>query len=73
MYKINIYSALLIVSLSFSSCHDDLLNPIPESVLTTANAFNSAKDINLAVLGVYNRLQARQKLAYWTSVRKTLN
>ena len=64
MYKINIYSALLAVSLAFSSCHDDLLNPIPESVLTTANAFNSAKDINLAVLGVYNRLQARLPTDY---------
>lgn len=41
------------------SCHDQLLNPEPSSVLTTANFYNSASDINVAVLGTYNRLQSR--------------
>lgn len=60
MNKIRIYiTSALIVALSLASCHDDMLNPVPESVLTTANAFNKASDMDLAVLGVYSRLQAR--------------
>lgn len=51
--------SLLIVSFAIGGCHDELLNPVPESITTTANAFNSAKDIDLAILGVYNRLQSR--------------
>lgn len=52
-------STLLCVALSLGSCHDELLNPVPESILTTANAFNLAKDVDLAVLGIYSRLQSR--------------
>lgn len=60
MYKNKFYiTSLLFMALSLGSCHDDLLNPVPESILTTANAFHSAKDIDLAVLGIYNRLQSR--------------
>lgn len=50
---------LLIVVFTATSCHDDLLNPVPESILTTANAFKTENDIDLAVLGIYNRYQAR--------------
>ena len=57
-YKLNILSTFAIL-LSFTSCHDDLLNPIPESLLTNVNAFENSTDLDLAVLGIYNRLQSR--------------
>lgn len=46
------------MTLLLGACHDELLNPIPESVLTTKNFFNTAKDMDMAVLGIYNRLQS---------------
>ncbi|GAA4440664.1 RagB/SusD family nutrient uptake outer membrane protein [Ravibacter arvi] len=49
----------LALTLSLTSCEDLLLNPIPESVLTTTNAFSNARDIELGVFGVYSRLQSR--------------
>lgn len=60
--KVNkIYTAgLLALTLTLSGCHDSLLNPTPESVLTSANYYQTAKDMDLAVLGVYNRLQSRK-------------
>lgn len=41
------------------SCHDQLLHPEPSSVLTTANFYNSASDVDAAVLGIYSRLESR--------------
>ena len=55
IYKISI----LLVAAALGACHDELLNPVPESVLTNVNAFNTAKDMNLAVLGVYATYQDR--------------
>lgn len=55
LYKISLVAALL----SLGACHDELLNPVPESVLTTVNAFNTANDLDLAVLGVYSRYHSR--------------
>lgn len=55
---------LLGLSLLLASCHDELLNPVPESLLTTANAYSNAKDLDLAVLGVYEALQARLPTDY---------
>lgn len=60
MNKIYIYvTGLLCMALSLTACHDELLNPVPESIATTDNAYNTSKDINLAVLGIYNRYQVR--------------
>src|SRR5690606_12046891 len=50
--------------LLLASCHDELLNPVPDSLLTTANAYSNAKDLALAVLGVYEALQARLPTDY---------
>lgn len=60
MYK-NKFNIVLLLFLGFffGSCEKKLLNPVPESILTTVNAFNTAKDLDLAVLGVYNSLQSR--------------
>ena len=52
------------MALSLGACHDQLLNPVPESVLTTANAFNKASDLNLAVLGIYSAYQSRLPTDY---------
>jgi len=58
--KFNI-TILILLSAAFllGSCEKSLLRPVPESVLTTANAYNTAKDMDLAVLGIYNSLQSR--------------
>lgn len=55
---------LLLSSLTFNACHDELLNPVPESTLTTANAFETAADLDLAVLGVYQSYQGRISTDY---------
>lgn len=57
-------SGLLAAIVFFASCTDQLLNPQPESILTTSNAYNTAKDINLATLGIYNNYQARIQTDY---------
>ena len=65
MYKNKLYiKGLLLMALSLGACHDQLLNPVPESVLTTANAFNKASDLNLAVLGIYSAYQSRLPTDY---------
>lgn len=60
LYKISLVAALL----SLGACHDELLNPVPESVLTTVNAFNTANDLDLAVLGVYSTYHSRVQTDY---------
>ncbi len=65
MKKNKIYiSTLLVASLSLGACHKDLLEPVPESILTTINFYKSAKDLDQAVLGVYSKLQARKPTDY---------
>lgn len=60
MLKNRLYKIWILLSvLALGSCHDELLNPVPESVLTTVNAFNTASDLDLAVLGVYASYQDR--------------
>jgi len=61
--KFNI-PALLVLIFFMSSCEKDLLNPVPKSILTTVNAYNSAKSMNLSVLGTYSSLQARVPTDY---------
>ncbi|PTX18876.1 putative outer membrane starch-binding protein [Pontibacter mucosus] len=56
--------AALCLALALSSCHDELLEMTPPSALTEVNAFNNAKDLDLAMLGVYNRLQVRKPNDY---------
>lgn len=60
IYRISLVAALL----SLGACHDELLNPVPESVLTTVNAFNTANDLDLAVLGVYSNYHNRVQTDY---------
>jgi starch-binding outer membrane protein, SusD/RagB family len=55
---------ILVTVLALGACHDELLNPVPESILTSANAFNTANDLNLAVLGVYAAYQDRIPFDY---------
>ena len=55
---------MLVMILGLGSCHDELLHPVPESVLTTVNAFNTANDMDLAVLGVYSTYQDRAQTDY---------
>lgn len=62
--KTTLYSILVSGLIILNGCHDSLLNPIPESVLTESNYYNTSSDINLAVLGIYNRLQSRKPSDY---------
>ncbi len=61
MKKINkIYqAAALIFLLPLGACENTLLYPVPESVLTSSNAFENARDIELGVFGAYSALQSR--------------
>lgn len=60
MFNKKLSVVFIVIGLFFlGACEKKLLYPVPESILTTANAFNTAKDLDLAVLGVYNSLQAR--------------
>ena len=60
MYKNKFYIiGLVSIALFLGACDKQLLYPVPESILTTANAFNTAKDLNLAVLGIYSAYQSR--------------
>jgi hypothetical protein len=66
MYRFK-YSVIGIVTgvvLLSTSCEKELLHPVPPSILTTVNAFNDAKSMNLAVLGAYNSLQSRIQSDY---------
>ena len=56
--------SVLMLAFALGGCHDELLNPVPESVLTNVNAFNTAKDMNLAVLGAYTPYQDRIQYDY---------
>src|SRR5690606_37250589 len=62
-YIYRLFAFCTIVGMTIS-CHDQLLEPVPESVLTTANAFVSAKDVDLGVLGIYTGLQAKVQRDY---------
>ena len=65
MLKNKLYKIwILVMAFALASCHDELLNPVPESVLTNVNAFNKASDLNLAVLGVYATYQDRIPFDY---------
>ncbi|QNL49285.1 RagB/SusD family nutrient uptake outer membrane protein [Olivibacter sp. SDN3] len=57
----NTYLGLFLL---FCGCHDNLLNPTPESILTETNYYNTSKDIDLAVLGIYNSYQSRKPTDY---------
>ena len=65
MLKNKLYKIwIVVVALALGACHDELLNPVPDSVLTNVNAFNKASDLNLAVLGVYASYQDRIPFDY---------
>lgn len=53
-----------VLTLLLSACHEQLLEPVSESVLTSNNAYNTAQAIDLGVLGVYNSVQAKVQKDY---------
>lgn len=62
--KYSLIGILVGAGILMSSCEKELLHPVPPSVLTTVNAFNDAKSMNLAVLGAYASLQSRVQSDY---------
>lgn len=55
---------LLLTTLSLGACQKELLEPTPESVLTTLDFYKISKDIDQAVLGIYSRFQTRKPTDY---------
>lgn len=51
---------VLLLGLSLSSCHDQLLELTPPSELTEVDFYQTADDINRAVLGIYHNLKSRK-------------
>lgn len=45
---------------AFTSCHRDLLNPVPQTSVTDASAFSTASRIQGQVLGLYSALKSGQ-------------
>jgi len=59
MFKKLYTKGLLLVTLIMTgACTDDLINLVSESTLTTINFFKTAKDMDLAVLGIYSNYQS---------------
>jgi len=56
IYIRGLLSATLIMT---GACTDDLINLVSESTLTTTSFFNTSKDMDLAVLGIYSNYQSQ--------------
>lgn len=57
------YTAILIMAICVSSCKK-IIELTPDSELTTAQYFKNARDMDLAVLGIYSNYQARKQTDY---------
>lgn len=58
------YIASLIIAMGASSCSKNIIELTPDSELTTAQYFKTAKDMDLAVLGIYSNYQTRRQTDY---------
>ncbi|MGV3641470.1 MAG: RagB/SusD family nutrient uptake outer membrane protein [Adhaeribacter sp.] len=50
---------LTALALSLGACDDQVIDLLPESVLTEGNFYKTAQDLEGSVLGIYSRYQAR--------------
>ncbi len=48
---------IAVLSVSFFSCSDDFLEPVPTSVLSDANYFNTPEEVESAVINIYDGIQ----------------
>ncbi|HEV7330906.1 MAG TPA: RagB/SusD family nutrient uptake outer membrane protein [Flavisolibacter sp.] len=65
MKKNNFYiGSFLLLALSMGSCKKEFLHPEPDSILTTANFFKTANDLDQATIATYSRYQARKPFDY---------
>ena len=55
------YTASLIITMGTSSCSKNIIELTPDSELTTAQYFKTAKDLDLAVLGIYSTTKQEDK------------
>jgi hypothetical protein len=64
--KRNIYikMSIVLLALSTGACNKNLTEITPDSVLTTTDYYKTAKDIDLAVLGIYSSYQTRKPTDY---------
>ncbi|WP_372634964.1 RagB/SusD family nutrient uptake outer membrane protein [Fodinibius sp.] len=59
MNKYSLYIVLLVLISGLTACHDSVTDLKPESELTEANFYQTAADMERAILGVYNGYQQR--------------
>ncbi|SHG60624.1 Starch-binding associating with outer membrane [Fodinibius roseus] len=64
MNKYSIYIVLLVLISGLTACHDSVTDLKPQSELTEANFYQTADDMERAVLGVYNAYQ-QQYPRHW--------
>lgn len=57
MKKVKLFIATLFLTFGFTACQDGVTNLTPESSLTEVNFFQTADDMERAILGVYNQYQ----------------
>lgn len=64
--KRNIYIqiGIVLLTLSMGACNKELTELTPDSELTTTDYYKTAKDIDLAVLGIYSSYQSRKPTDY---------
>ncbi|MDR6783928.1 hypothetical protein ABIE26_002683 [Pedobacter africanus] len=64
--KRNTYIKMLAVllTLTITACNKDLTEIKPDSVLTTTDYYKTAKDLDLAVIGIYSSYQSRKPTDY---------
>lgn len=55
--KINKYIIIAVIGLSFHSCSDEFLNPLPESAIVVDAFFETDADVLAGVIGIYDAVQ----------------
>ncbi len=51
------YIMLVVIGITFHSCGDDFLNPIPDSAIVVEGFFQSDADVLAGVIGIYDAVQ----------------
>src|SRR5699024_4950573 len=59
MKKSSLYITIMVLICGITACHDSVTDLAPESELTEANFYNSADDMERAILATYNSYQQR--------------
>ena len=58
------YIILAVIGLTFFSCDDEFLNPLPDSAIVIDAFFNDDDDVVAGLVGVYDAIQGVNCLLY---------